>query len=172
MWIVRWNISGCVTELITLEKLVMGAYQLVELRLAKYETLGREPFPGGSIEDFMAYFQRHNLRFAAASPAHRSAYHRIFTMMVRYYMDVKMAVNLEQQLDWELSEDRAARFVEGYREGVGAPFLRQISLSASNRRPANFRPRWAASRQTTRSDKPSCVPVPPSRCLVRPAIDY
>jgi hypothetical protein len=61
--------------------LVMAAYQLAEC--TRYQTVDREPFEGGTIEDYMAYLQRHNLRFAPASPAHRSAYHRVFTMMVR-----------------------------------------------------------------------------------------
>jgi predicted nucleic acid-binding Zn-ribbon protein len=102
-----------------IEKLVMGAYQLVERKLAKYETLGREPFEGGTIEAYMAYFQRYNLRFAPASPGHRSAYHRLFTMMVRYYMDVKMAVNLERQLGRELSEERAADLIKDIAKGLG-----------------------------------------------------
>jgi hypothetical protein len=82
-------------------KLVMGASQLVEL--TSYQTIGREPFRSGTIEDYMAYLQRHNLRFAPAGRGHRTAYHQVFTMMVRYYLDQKMAVKLEQQLDKELS---------------------------------------------------------------------
>ena len=85
-----------------IQKLVVGAYQVAELTSDKL--IRREPFEGGTIEDYMAYFQRHNLRFAPASPAHRSAYYKVFSMMVRYYLDEKMAVNLERQLDAELAD--------------------------------------------------------------------
>jgi hypothetical protein len=84
-----------------LKKLSLGAYQLVEL--GSYQTIQRERFQGGTIEDYMAYLQRHNLRFAPAGPAHRSAYRRIFAMIVRYYLDERMAMNMERQLEKELS---------------------------------------------------------------------
>jgi hypothetical protein len=85
-----------------IKKLVLGIYQLAEL--TSDQVIRREPFDGGTIEDYMAYLQRHNLRFAPAAPAHRSAYYKVFGMMVRYYLDEKMAVNLEQQLDKELAD--------------------------------------------------------------------
>ncbi len=88
-----------------IQKLVMAAYQLVELGDSRQ--LGREQFNGGNIEDLLAYFQRHNLRFAAAGPAHRSAYYKLFNMMVRYYLDEKEAINLERQLNSEISQLKA-----------------------------------------------------------------
>jgi len=83
--------------------LVMGAYQLVNL--SKYD-LQRGTFKGGTIEDFLAYMHRSNLRFAPASPAHRSAYHTVFNMMVRYYLDQKAAVKIEQNLETQLADLR------------------------------------------------------------------
>lgn len=84
-----------------IQKLVTGAYQLSELTPA--QAAYRASFPGGSIEEYLAYLQRNNLRFAAAAPPHRSAYYKVFGMMVRYFLDEKMALNLERDLDGELS---------------------------------------------------------------------
>ena len=85
-----------------IEKLAVGAYQLVEM--SRRQLARRESFMGGTIEDYMAYFERNNLRSAPATAANRSAYHQVFDMMVRYYLDQKMAANLQQSLDQELSE--------------------------------------------------------------------
>jgi hypothetical protein len=88
-----------------IRKLVLSAYQLVEF--TSYQSVRLEPFPGGNIEDYLAYFHAHNLRFAPASPNHRSAYYRVFNMMVRYYLDQKAAANLERQLNTEISQLKA-----------------------------------------------------------------
>ncbi len=83
-----------------IRELVTAAYHAAELTPAQVSY--RETFNGGSIEDFIAFFRRNNLSVEPAAPAHRSAYHKLFNMMVRYYLDERLAVNLERELDKEL----------------------------------------------------------------------
>jgi hypothetical protein len=85
-----------------IKKLVICAGQLVEL--SGYQIMAQELFNGGNVEDYLAYFQRNNLRFAPAAPNHRGAYYKVFNMMVRYYLDQKAAAKLDQQLSTEIAD--------------------------------------------------------------------
>jgi len=84
-----------------IQKLVLGAYQFANLTPTQVKY--REKFEGGSIEEYIAYFRRNNLRVAAAAPRNLAAYHKIFNMMVRYYLDAQLAMNLEREIDDELA---------------------------------------------------------------------
>ncbi len=109
-----------------IEKLVMGAGKVAEL--TPEQVSYRELFQGGSIEDWLAFLRRNNLRIAGAAPAHRSAYYKLFSMMVRYYLDEKMAINIQRNLERELSGE-LARLNQNDQHAIDAALGRTMSAS-------------------------------------------
>jgi hypothetical protein len=85
-----------------IQKLITSVYQVVSAR--QYEDVApAEPFHGGNIEEFLAYLHRNNTEFAPAAGTDREAYHRLFDMMVRYYLDIKAMTSLEDRLESEVA---------------------------------------------------------------------
>lgn len=82
-----------------IERLIGSVYQVLE---SSGQSVPVERFEGGNIEDLLAYMHTSNLRFAPATGTDRSAYHQVFEMMVRYYLDVKAAAQLEERLENEI----------------------------------------------------------------------
>jgi hypothetical protein len=85
-----------------IEKLITSVYQVSDA--SSLEDVGpATKFPGGNVEELLAYFQANNLRFAPPSkPTDRSAYHTVFRQMVRYYLDLKAVANAEKEIDEEI----------------------------------------------------------------------
>jgi hypothetical protein len=67
----------------------------------------REQFSGGTIEEFLSYMNRNNLEFGEPSKdTDRGAYHQVFDLMVRYYLDENAMTKLQRGLEQELDDHK------------------------------------------------------------------
>lgn len=67
--------------------LVASVYRLVEAR--KLEDVTIPAFKGGTVGQLMAYMHENNLRFERPDANGETAYHLIFQMMARYFVDLQ-----------------------------------------------------------------------------------
>jgi hypothetical protein len=78
--------------------LLAGAYRLIEARVV--EDVSLPPLEadanGVTIEKALAYMHENNLYFNPADLNGQVAYHKIFEMMTRYYIDLCMLKNMEE----------------------------------------------------------------------------
>ena len=85
------------------EKLIAAVYQVLEASNIT-DVTPAEKFAEGNIEDFLAYMHRNNLRFAPPTKGtDRSAYHQVFDLMARYYLDIKAVTKAQEEIENEIA---------------------------------------------------------------------
>ena len=110
-----------------IKNLVATVYQIVEAT-SYQDIMPAEKFEGGNIEDLVAYMQRNNLEFPTPTKAtDRTAYYRVFNMLVSYYLDIKAITNLEENLDYEIDKLKSAN-----REASDVALGKTLSASERN----------------------------------------
>jgi hypothetical protein len=89
-----------------IQKLIASTYFIVDAQ-SFYQLPQREEYHGGTVEDFLSYMTHNNLEFGApAKDVDRDAYHQVFNLMVRYYLDQSAMTRLQQQLEEEIDEQK------------------------------------------------------------------
>lgn len=89
-----------------LRRLVSAAYYVSSARKI-YDLPSRPKYVAGNVEEFLHYMTVNNLRFERPAEAlDRKAYHQVFDMMVRYYLDQAAVTNMEKKLQQQLADER------------------------------------------------------------------
>ncbi len=89
-----------------IRKLIASVYYIVGAK-SFADLPQREQFHGGNIEEFLSFMVRNNLEFGEPSKAaDRPAYHEVFNLAVRYYLDQNAVAKLQEQLQQELDEHK------------------------------------------------------------------
>jgi hypothetical protein len=85
-----------------IRKLIGSVYFVTDAK-NNYELSRREEFRGGNVEEFLAYMTRNNLQFGTPTKdGDRDAYHQVFSLMARYYLDQSAMTKLQQRLEEEI----------------------------------------------------------------------
>jgi hypothetical protein len=89
-----------------IQKLIASTYFIIDAR--SFDHLPqRGEYHGGNVEDFLSYMTRNNLEFGVPSrDVDRHAYHQLFGLMVRYYLDQSAMAKLQQQLEKDIDEQK------------------------------------------------------------------
>jgi hypothetical protein len=89
-----------------IRKLIASVYFVVQAK-SFAQLPQREDWHGGNIEEFLSYMVRNNLQFGSPSDnANRGAYHEVFNLMVRYYLDETAMTRLQRQLEQEIGQQK------------------------------------------------------------------
>lgn len=90
-----------------IQKLIASAYFVVEAKTIA-DLPQRETFRGGNVEELLSYMTRNNLEFGPPSKdTDKNAYHQVFNLMTRYYLDQHAMTRLQQQLEEEIDESKS-----------------------------------------------------------------